>query len=161
MKKIPLTRGFIATVCDCHAHLVENNKWQAQQRNNNTWCARRSATAQERRNGAPSHFVMHIVINQTPKGMDTDHIDRDTMNNQCSNLRTATKSQNLANTVSYKGTSGYKGVSFESRRKHWIAYIAKDKKQFYLGSFTDPKEAAKKYDEKARELYGDFARTNF
>jgi hypothetical protein len=45
------------------------------------------------------HIVyMHALINNTPKGMETDHKDTDTLNNKRDNLRAATRSQNGSNT---------------------------------------------------------------
>src|SRR5260221_205877 len=56
---------------------------------------------------------MHRVINNTPAGRDTDHINRDRLDNRRSNLRTATFSQNSMNKgLSKSNTSGIKGISW-------------------------------------------------
>ena len=58
-------------------------------------------------------------------------------------------------------TSKYKGVSKREGRSHpWTAQINQDKKCFWLGAFEKEKEAAIVYNEKAKELYGEFAYQN-
>jgi hypothetical protein len=57
-------------------------------------------------------------------------------------------------------SSAYYGVSFWKNEKKWAAAVAKDGKRYYLGLFTDEKEAALAYNKKATELYGDFANLN-
>ena len=52
-------------------------------------------------------------------------------------------------------SSQYKGVHLEGDK--WIAKIRDNKKDVYLGSFTNETEAAKAYDDKAKELFGDKA----
>lgn len=58
-------------------------------------------------------------------------------------------------------TSGFKGVSWDSRQSRWIATIQKDGRRIWIGQFNDPKSAADAYDSKALELFGAFARPNF
>ena len=58
-------------------------------------------------------------------------------------------------------TTGYKGVSYDQRRKKYIASITVDYKSKFLGYFSDPIEAALKYDQAAILLFGDYARPNF
>ncbi len=89
---------------------------------------------------------------------DVDHKDRNRSNNAFSNLRSASRSQNLANTgLRSCNTSGFKGVSFHKGAGRWMAYINKDSKRIYLGLFDSPTEAASKYRKVARELYGQFS----
>lgn len=85
---------------------------------------------------------MHKAVNQTPTGFDTDHIDRNRLNNQRSNLRTVTHQQNMFNAKLHaKSTSGYKGVFWVERYKGWRAYLVVDNRQVHIGYFRDKEEA--------------------
>jgi hypothetical protein len=111
-------------------------------------------------NSMGDKIYMQKFLMNTPKSMDTDHIDRNKLNNRRCNLRICTRSQNLGNRPSYVGSSIFKGVSWNSQAKKWKVYIMKNKKSFYLGRFSDELEAAKVYNKAAVELYGEFAHLN-
>ena len=105
---------------------------------------------------------MHRVILNTPEGMETDHKYGDKLDNQRANIRICTKAQNTHNTGTRKdNTSGYKGVYWNNGRKKWQAQITVDGKLIGLGRFCCVLEAANAYDKKAKELFGEFAHTNF
>ncbi|HLP67790.1 MAG TPA: AP2 domain-containing protein [Rhizobium sp.] len=91
-----------------------------------------------------------------------DHRNLSRLDNRRANLRTATKSQNGYNrTKRSDNKSGYKGVYRCRQTGLWRAEISAEKIKHKLGRFADPIEAARAYDEAARRLHGDFARTNF
>ncbi len=105
---------------------------------------------------------MHRVIMKTPKGMQVDHVDHNGLNNQKSNLRNCTQSQNQANRNAY-GSSKYLGVSrynFGSLKGWWVARIRKDGVEKMLGYYRTEEEAALVRDKKAIELFGEFAKLN-
>lgn len=105
--------------------------------------------------------LMHRLICNTPKKMFTDHVNGNTLDNRRANLRACTNSQNQANSAKKKNNkSGYKGV-VQVTKNRWLAKINKDNKRRSLGWFDNPVDAAKAYDKAARELHGQFARTNF
>lgn len=90
-----------------------------------------------------------------------DHINGIKSDNRWCNLRECTHSQNLANSGKRKtNTSGYKGVSWNTRDEIWMAAISHKGKLLNLGSFDDPHEAALTYNERANEIYGEFAYLN-
>lgn len=90
-----------------------------------------------------------------------DHVDGNKLNNNLDNLRFCSYSQNGANRKKQSNTSSiYKGVDFQKRANKWRASIKIDGKSKTLGHFEDEKEAAKAYNEKAKELFGDFAKLN-
>lgn len=101
---------------------------------------------------------MHRVINNTPDGMDTDHISMDRLDNRKSNLRSCSRSQNRMNVnVHTDNISGFKGVGWHKRDRKWQAQIMNNGENYYLGSFDTPEEAAMAYNHKAKELFGEFA----
>lgn len=110
-------------------------------------------------------MYMHRVILEhhglLEGGKEVDHIDGNPLNNQKSNLRVVTQQQNNWNQHKVTGTSQYKGVCWDKRAKKWMAYVSLDRKQKHLGYFTDEKEAAKAYDEAAKEHFGEYAKLNF
>lgn len=112
-------------------------------------------------NSSHTKTLMHRLIlglNSEDKRL-VDHKDRNGLNNQRSNLRIATRSQNGFN---YPPTEGsYKGVSWDAAREKWKAQIMIDRKQINIGRFDDPIEAAKAYDRIAKERLGEFAYLNF
>jgi hypothetical protein len=112
--------------------------------------------------GVRATVYMHRIILAAPKGIGVDHIDGDTANNQRSNLRLATQSQNMANGGARKnGSSRYKGVCRRTGETKWTAAIRKDGRSYQIGMFADEVDAARAYDAAAREMFGEFARVNF
>ena len=110
--------------------------------------------------------LMHRLVNQTPDGIDTDHINGIPLDNRRCNLRNADNAQNHWNMRKRKGSysSKYKGVYISrrpGRRDKWVAQICINGKNTFLGGFRDEVEAAKCYDEAAREQFGIYAKLNF
>ena len=100
------------------------------------------------------------VVLQQP-GKLVDHIDRNPFNNQKSNLRRVTFQQNVMNRGKYaKASSRYKGVGWFKKYKKWRAGIALNDRYYHLGYFTDEKAAALAYNNKAKELFGEYAFLN-
>jgi hypothetical protein len=109
-------------------------------------------------NGRHKHFLMHKFLTRHKQ---TDHIDGNGLNNQRRNLRAATTQQNQMNRKPLTNcTSRYKGVSYHKRGKIWQAYIKINGKTIHLGSFRLEIDAAKAYNKKAVELFGEFAKLN-
>lgn len=74
---------------------------------------------------------------------EVDHRDGDEGNNVWTNLREATRSEQLQNTRDRPNSSGYRGVS--RFRDRWQACICINGKRMHLGHFTDPAEAHAAY----------------
>lgn len=95
-----------------------------------------------------------------PSGMVVDHINGNPLDNRRSNLRVCTVKENNWNRKRrVGGTSLYKGVS--RAPNGWFANIWPHGKCRHLGRFKSEIDAARAYDEAAREEYGEFACLNF
>lgn len=58
--------------------------------------------------------------------------------------------------------SKYVGVNEnKNRKKRWCARIKYKKKYIFIGNFENEEDAARAYDNKALELYGEYAKLNF
>ena len=106
-------------------------------------------------------ILMHRFIINPPKDMVLYHINGDGLDNRKCNLRVCTQRQNSYNCIGSKNVSSkFKGVSWHKLTSKWRATIMKDRKQIYLGLFTDEREAAKAYNKKAYELFNSFSKLN-
>jgi hypothetical protein len=108
-------------------------------------------------------LYMHRVIMNAPPGSIVDHADGDGLNNTRSNLHFATASQNCCNRrkTSKLCSSKYKGVYRDKRENKWMSCIYCNGKRIFLGRFDDEIQAAKAYDEAAKEHHKEFAVLNF
>lgn len=78
------------------------------------------------------------------------------------NLQPAAREQNNINQgLRRDNSTGYKGVSFDSRRNKYAAGISFRGTNYHLGYFISPETAAKAYDKAAKRLFGEFAFLNF
>lgn len=111
----------------------------------------------------PKNIIMHRLINGTPDGLVTDHIDGDGLNNQRNNLRSVTQLQNTWNRRGKRGgTSKFKGVWFDAGNqnlKKWRAAIRINGRLKYLGRFHTEEEAGAAYAFASHAYFGEFART--
>jgi len=159
MKEIKLTRGMTALVDDEDFEWLNQWKWFAHKgTDQKTYYAGRDQGYKCK----PHQIWMHRVIMNTPPELQVDHIDHDGLNNQKHNLRNCTHHQNHMNLSNY-GVSKYKGVSFfkNNHPKRVRASITLNNNIIYLGVFYTEEEAARAYDKKAKELFGEFANLNF
>jgi hypothetical protein len=155
MKKIPINKGLFCLVDDEDYEFLSQWKWTS----NAKGYVVRTHREKMGRGTYTEHIIMHRVINNTPDGMVTDHINGDRLDNRRCNLRSCTVSQNNCNRIAIKGkTSSYKGVSLCKRSNKWRAQILGAGS---IGYYETEIEAAKKYDEYALKQYGEYAKLNF
>lgn len=159
MKEIKLNqqgkhRGkYVALVDDDDYEFLNQFKWRAI-RHGNIFYVLRYITV----DGKRSSQYMHNAI---MKGKGVDHRDHDGLNNQKSNLRLCSPSQNIMNArKSPNKTSIYKGVCFNKATRKWEVQIILDGNRIHLGYFISETDAALAYNEKATELFGEFAYLN-
>lgn len=146
MKKIFLTQGKFSLVDDSDFDFLNQWKWH--------YNAQGYAIRRQWFKGGSSKFIrMHRLINETPNDLETDHINRNKLDNRRSNLRSVTKSQNSINKgLKSTNTSGCKGVVFDKRRSKWFAQIMLNQKNKFLGYFDYFGDAVKAR-KKAESIY--------
>jgi hypothetical protein len=156
---IPLTQGQVAVIDAADLSIIASHKWYALLFQSGKWYA---YTKSIRPDGRRWSLAMHRLIVDAPDSAQVDHVDLDTLNNRRSNLRIATRSQNGANRSALANNqSGYKGVYRRGKYLRWSASIRQDGRLLHIGRYASPEDAARAYDAKARELFGEFARCNF
>src|SRR4051794_36992366 len=92
-------------------------------------------------------LIMHRLIMGAKKGQIVDHRDRDGLNNRRENLRPSDKYRNQMNRGKGKGSSKYKGVSWNVRRGKWIVRFNWLGNDHYIGAFKDERHAAQAYND--------------
>lgn len=153
-KSIPLTKGKFALVDDGDYEWLMQRKWQ--------YLKIGYAACSDWGHGNRKMIYMHRLINNTPDGKLTDHINLDKLDNRRKNLRLCSRSENGMNRTSSRvNSSGYKGVYFVRRVSLWVASIKVSGTQHHLGYFHSSEDAARAYDKAAKEYHGTFARCNF
>jgi hypothetical protein len=156
MKSILLTNGDVALIDDQDYDRVAEFKWFKWSPYKGIWYACRTEKGRERK-----LILMHrFIINVLDPSRMIDHRDGNGLNNTRSNLRECSHLENMRNRKMHSNNkSGYRGVW---RFKRWFrAGIQLNGKRISLGYFDDAIEAAKAYDAKATELFGEFASLNF
>ncbi len=105
---------------------------------------------------------MHRLIMCAEKGQFIDHINGNGLDNRRENLRFCSRSQNHGNCKGHKQrASKYKGVYLNKSSGSIFSQIMKDHQNYYLGIHPTEEAAAKAYDAKAKEFWGEYAVTNF
>ena len=153
-KEIPLTQGKIVLVDEEDFKYLNQFKWHAVK---DLKTGRFYAVKNIKKNGKWIKIYMHQEIMKTPRGMETDHINRNSLDNRKDNIRICTCSQNQMNRGKQNNnTSGYKGVFWHKRVEKWMAQIRVNRKQIYLGYFNTKKDAALAYTGAAKQYFGEF-----
>jgi hypothetical protein len=103
--------------------------------------------------------LMHRIVMKAKEGEIVDHINKAKYDNRSCNLRIASHSLNSHNRTKCKNAySKYFGVSKD--RNLWRCIIKCNGVEYRLGSFKKEIDAARAYNEKAIELYGENANLN-
>jgi len=134
MKKIQLSNGGFTIIDSEDFNWLSQFRW----RKDNVGYA----SYGKRVNGKYKVISMHRLLNNTPDNLQTDHINRNRLDNRKENLRSVTSQENHFNrNIQSNNTSGYVGVHWNKNREKWFAQIKLGGKSIFLGRFNDIKDA--------------------
>ncbi len=133
MREIVMSNGSVVLVDDADYPALSQYKWKP----NLAGYAYRNV----KRNGKSKKLFMHHVILPPAEGMETDHINRNHLDNRRENLRNVPAWKNAHNRRTRPSQSGLRGVFVPKGRKRWVAVIYVNKKKHFLGSFETQQEA--------------------
>jgi len=160
--EVPLTQGQTAIIDEADAERVLVYKWFASKDKTYSGGGKFVAKRNVVHKGKRTVESMHKFIMNTPESLCIDHIDRNPLNNTRKNLRLSTKAENLRNrSKQVNNKSGYKGVCWNKQAQKYHAQITHKGKRIHLGYYRNAEDAARVYDLKAKELFGEFAYLNF
>lgn len=160
MIRIPLGRdGMAAFISDEDSDLASLS-WYAHRAKNGYYAAYREGTGARRRKWLHREVMERILSRPLKPDEIADHINLNKLDNRRFNLRAATRSQNEANKSIQRGTSRFRGVSWDKRRKKWRVTINVNGKQKYLGHYDDEVNAAQMYNKAAIDNFGEYATLN-
>jgi hypothetical protein len=149
----------VAIIDDEDYERVSRYRWRAfvsKANPNNPYCQNRSTG---------KTVYLHRFIIGAKTGQVVDHINRNSLDCRKVNLRICTPAQNSANRrkadgpTRYGKSSRYYGVSFDRRSKRFVAQFHGAGSRM-ARSFKSEIEAAKQYNEWARQHYGEVAHFN-
>ena len=157
MRAIPLTRGQWATVDDEDFERINVNIWHAHRdlkRSRGTWYAIRTVKLPS---GKRVTVSMHReILSLKPSDPQVDHWDRDGLNNRRSNLRFASRAQNVANAPARRDNkTTFKGVYKVGDK--YRAQIRVSGKLHHLGYHPSIETASAAYFDAAKEHFKEFA----
>ncbi len=159
MKEIAVSRGYVAMVDDEDFDRVSMYRWYPVTKGRVVYA--RTYLRKKEKNGG-KRISMHALLLPVSEGFTVDHVDGNGLNNQRSNLRPATKAQQLQNCPKHntarKLDSAYKGVT--EIRGAWFARLRDRGKLYMEGPFREEYDAAQAYNFMAEEHFGEFARMN-
>jgi hypothetical protein len=97
--------------------------------------------------------------------MVVDHINDNSLDNRKCNLRICTMGQNVARkrSLTLVNKNGFRGVYLKHNGKFYVRIQGHKGGPDLCGGkgYDTPEDAGRRYDELARERFGEFARTNF
>jgi hypothetical protein len=151
-KRIPVGT-LVALVDEEDYERVSQYRWSPARGRDTTYAMSRSGK---------TTIYLHRTVLSEPPCPEVDHKDGNGLDNRKFNLRVATHQQNLCNQrLSRANTSGYSGVSWNRRRRKWVAQTKHYGKAIQIGLFDSKVDAALARDEYMRAHYGEYARLNF
>lgn len=162
MKRIKLDKGYSTMVDNEDYDQLMKYAWHAKidRGGRKVYAVRSQAFYKEDGARSSKTIRMHrVLLGINEANVLVDHKDHNGLNNQKSNLRICDKEKNSYNTRKRKGCASiYKGVSWEKDK--WRSAIQFNKKIIRLGRYEKEIDAAIAYNNRAIELFGEFANIN-
>lgn len=153
-REVSLSCGLVALVdIEDHDEVVAAGPWHVRPNGRTVYAQRRILRA----DGVGTTQQMHRFLTGWPH---VDHRNHNGLDNRRRNLRAATQAENNRNTRPRLGTSIFKGVSWNTRSRCWVAQIRLGTTRS-LGYFQAEEDAARAYDFAAWNAWGEFAWLNF
>ncbi len=171
MKQIPLTQGKFAIVDDEDFHYLSRFEWHAAINSNNDYAARRRAKLESKESRSVDAYISMASSIIPPKQYsEIGFKNHNTLDYRKENLIYVSYSlkRHRADKQAGKTSSKYKGVCFCKagcpKDRQWSAAIYKRIdgviRRFHLGYFSTQEKAARAYNQKSLELYGEDAYQN-
>jgi hypothetical protein len=108
------------------------------------------------------HRVAWKIVHGVDPEEEIDHADGNTSNNAISNLRSASRVDNIGNQrLSKRNTSGFKGVQYVRETCRWRANFGSGPTHKYCGMYDTPEDAHAAYVAAAKKYFGRFANDGF
>src|SRR3990167_3664964 len=145
MRRIKLTQGKSVLVDNKYFNILNKYQWKY------------GCGGYAYRNIKNGVVLMHRELIKTPKGFQTDHINRNKLDNRIKNLRICTASQNQFNIQKWSHNStGYRGIIFDKESSKFRVRVGINGKKIHIGRFSSLKIAVKAYRVAIKNLYGEF-----
>ncbi len=165
VRHIPLDKGQYAIVDAEDFMHVSMHKWFAcWSPTSRTFYARTAAVRYTKNHSYRGAVLMHrMILGMTDAAILVDHRNHNGLDCRKQNLRECGSSHNGANKRFRANVSGFKGVSATTcgGPRPWKAGITFNYEPIHIGVYAEKEEAARAYDRKAIELFGEFAHLNF
>lgn len=109
-----------------------------------------------------SNKKMHkLLVKCDDKSKVIHHRNSNTLDNRRENLVVATRSENAHQKKKRSNTSSkYFGVCFVKHLSKWESKFYKNGQKYYVGVFENEVDAARAYNEKVKQIFGEFANLN-
>lgn len=109
-------------------------------------------------NGGQTTVKMHRWILNPPDKKVVDHINKNTLDNRCENLRVISPSENMQNIEAYRTSkTGVRGVAWSKQRNKWRAKVIVNRQTVYCEFFDDINDAIVEI-RKARAKYHPYSK---
>jgi hypothetical protein len=138
MREIQLTKNKVAIIDDEDFELVSKWKWSF----DGNYAVRGKYIGNVNGKDKYKKIYLHREINKTQDNLETDHINKNKLDNRRSNLRSVTKGINSNNHGAHKNNStGICGVTWSKSAKKFNTRIFFQGKKYHLGYFTKIEDA--------------------